>query len=86
MFLQSSALGRYQVRVPVLGLAAIAQLVEHVIRNDGVRGSSPACGTTGHSFKNERIVRPGIELLVVHSRFLDSSLASVVLRAAIAPV
>ena len=25
--------------------AAIAQLVEHVIRNDGVAGSSPACGT-----------------------------------------
>jgi hypothetical protein len=26
--------------------AAIAQLVEHVIRNDGVTGSSPVCGTT----------------------------------------
>ena len=26
--------------------AAIAQLVEHVIRNDGVGGSSPSCGTT----------------------------------------
>ncbi len=26
--------------------AALAQLVEHVIRNDGVAGSSPACGTT----------------------------------------
>ena len=25
--------------------AALAQLVEHVIRNDGVAGSSPACGT-----------------------------------------
>jgi len=25
--------------------AAIAQLVEHVIRNDGVGGSSPSCGT-----------------------------------------
>jgi hypothetical protein len=25
--------------------AAIAQLVEHVIRNDGVTGSSPVCGT-----------------------------------------
>lgn len=27
------------------GFAAIAQLVEHVIRNDGVGGSSPSCGT-----------------------------------------
>ena len=26
--------------------AAIAQLVEHVIRNDGVGGSSPSCGTS----------------------------------------
>src|SRR6266404_2069971 len=26
--------------------AAIAQLVEHVIRNDGVTGSNPVCGTT----------------------------------------
>ena len=28
--------------------SAIAQLVEHVIRNDGVTGSSPVCGTTSH--------------------------------------
>jgi hypothetical protein len=28
--------------------AAIAQLVEHVIRNDGVTGSSPVCGTIHH--------------------------------------
>ena len=27
-------------------LAAIAQLVEHLIRNEGVGGSSPSCGTT----------------------------------------
>src|SRR5215813_6496154 len=26
-------------------IAAIAQLVEHVIRNDGVGGSNPSCGT-----------------------------------------
>ena len=26
--------------------AAIAQLVEHVIRNDGVTGSNPVCGTS----------------------------------------
>ena len=29
--------------------AAIAQLVEHVIRNDGVTGSSPVCGTIQHT-------------------------------------
>ena len=28
------------------GFAAIAQLVEHVIRNDGVGGSNPSCGTS----------------------------------------
>ncbi len=27
-------------------LAAIAQPVEHIIRNDGVGGSNPSCGTT----------------------------------------
>jgi hypothetical protein len=32
-------------RTPTSGFAAIAQLVEHVIRNDGVGGSSPSCGT-----------------------------------------
>ena len=26
-------------------VAAIAQLVEHIIRNDGVGGSIPSCGT-----------------------------------------
>jgi hypothetical protein len=44
---------RYQVRERFLShagraawSAAIAQLVEHVIRNDGVGGSSPSCGTS----------------------------------------
>ena len=52
-----SGRARYQVRTVVgvspnavsmarfQSLAAIAQLVEHVIRNDGVGGSSPSCGT-----------------------------------------
>ena len=35
--------GRNRTRVS--RFAAIAQLVEHVIRNDGVGGSSPSCGT-----------------------------------------
>jgi hypothetical protein len=30
--------------------AALAQLVEHIIRNDGVRGSNPLSGTTCFSF------------------------------------
>ena len=30
--------------------AAVAQLVEHVIRNDGVGGSSPFSGTTSQIF------------------------------------
>jgi hypothetical protein len=36
--------------------AAIAQLVEHVIRNDGVTGSNPVCGTSGsdQSYPNIR--------------------------------
>jgi hypothetical protein len=29
----------------VAPVAAIAQSVEHVIRNDGVTGSNPVCGT-----------------------------------------
>ena len=32
--------------------AAIAQLVEHVIRNDGVTGSNPVCGTNLLSIKS----------------------------------
>jgi hypothetical protein len=28
-----------------VGMAAIAQPVEHIIRNDGVGGSNPSCGT-----------------------------------------
>ena len=32
--------------------AAIAQLVEHLIRNEGVGGSNPSCGTTNFSFSN----------------------------------
>lgn len=31
------------------GRAALAQVVEHIIRNDGVAGSSPASGTILHS-------------------------------------
>jgi hypothetical protein len=34
-------------------VAAIAQLVEHVIRNDGVGGSSPSCGTSLRSRSEE---------------------------------
>ena len=44
------ACGRLIARVGALsqpsGQAALAQLVEHIIRNDGVVGSSPPSGTT----------------------------------------
>src|SRR5437588_9744741 len=39
--------GRFQrVAERAAWSAAIAQLVEHVIRNDGVTGSNPVCGTS----------------------------------------
>jgi hypothetical protein len=38
-------------RLIPLWFAAIAQLVEHVIRNDGVTGSSPVCGTSQFVFR-----------------------------------
>ena len=49
--LERGAKSAYQGPLPVplvrirTAAAAIAQLVEHVIRNDGVTGSSPVCGT-----------------------------------------
>jgi hypothetical protein len=51
VFLAKPGAGRYQVPAfsgncrTLAWFAAIAQLVEHVIRNDGVTGSSPVCGT-----------------------------------------
>jgi hypothetical protein len=56
VFLAKSRRDRYQVRAfsgrfseRATWFAAIAQLVEHVIRNDGVTGSSPVCGTSPRS-------------------------------------
>jgi hypothetical protein len=53
VFLAKSGVARYQVQAFSASLpeapawsAAIAQLVEHVIRNDGVTGSNPVCGTS----------------------------------------
>src|SRR5918993_2889657 len=43
--------------------AAIAQLVEHLIRNEGVGGSNPSCGTTypfETGVKSYRRSEPGI--------------------------
>ena len=54
--------------------AALAQLVEHVIRNDGVAGSIPACGTThifpiyltvNFSFYLPEIYRPDQKFLIL---------------------
>ena len=42
--------GKYQVRIPISRFAALAQLVEHIIRNDGVVGSNPIGGTTFPAF------------------------------------
>ena len=53
VFLAKPGAARYQVQAFSAALleapawfAAIAQLVEHVIRNDGVTGSNPVCGTS----------------------------------------
>ena len=43
--LERRAVSAYQGALRRESDAAIAQLVEHVIRNDGVTGSSPVCGT-----------------------------------------
>lgn len=43
--LERRAVSAYQGALRHESDAAIAQLVEHVIRNDGVTGSSPVCGT-----------------------------------------
>jgi hypothetical protein len=52
VFLAKPGPARYQMQAFSASLpdapawsAAIAQLVEHVIRNDGVTGSNPVCGT-----------------------------------------
>ena len=52
VFLAKPGAARYQVQAfsallpeAPARFAAIAQLVEHVIRNDGVTGSNPVCGT-----------------------------------------
>src|SRR5216684_4485001 len=59
VFLAKPGAARYQVRAFSAYLqeapawsAAIAQLVEHVIRNDGVTGSNPVCGTSNKSNKH----------------------------------
>src|ERR1700730_2369408 len=61
VFLANRGRARYQVRAfravarRRVRSAAIAQLVEHVIRNDGVTGSSPVCGTS--NFKDLSLSR-----------------------------
>ena len=58
-------------------LAAVAQLVEHVIRNDGVVGSSPISGTIfinqvpdfiGLFDFNPALIHPNIHPLNVYAR------------------
>ena len=63
VFLAKPDAARYQVQAFSASLpeapawsAAIAQLVEHVIRNDGVTGSNPVCGTSFLNLKPVRIL------------------------------
>src|ERR1700753_2198791 len=60
--------------------AAIAQLVEHVIRNDGVGGSSPSCGTLFRMSVSEpcggRKYRSGQHQVVLFNAILRSALCS----------
>jgi hypothetical protein len=62
---------------PARWFAAIAQLVEHVIRNDGVTGSSPVCGTRlltipdmfgtyRNAFRRNRETRQAVDMQTVH--------------------
>jgi hypothetical protein len=44
----------FRVAPELIWFAAIAQLVEHVIRNDGVTGSSPVCGTISLAIQASR--------------------------------
>ena len=50
--IRSARNGTGLARAPA-GFAAIAQLVEHVIRNDGVGGSNPSCGTSAFNVRPE---------------------------------
>jgi hypothetical protein len=68
VFLAKSGRARYQVRAfsgrcrtQAAWSAAIAQLVEHVIRNDGVTGSSPVCGTSVFDLKQASIAEPAAQ-------------------------
>jgi hypothetical protein len=49
------------LRDPPRGPAAIAQLVEHLIRNEGVGGSNPSCGT--NDLLRVRILRSAMGVL-----------------------
>jgi hypothetical protein len=51
------------VQVPLCAwlVAAIAQMVEHVIRNDGVGGSIPSCGTTTPFADSHRRPQTGLK-------------------------
>ena len=62
--------------------AAIAQLVEHVIRNDGVGGSSPSCGTS----PSRACFQQTLRLAPPHPRRLDRALSREPSAAALAAV
>ena len=60
--IRSARIGAGIARAPA-GFAAIAQSVEHVIRNDGVGGSNPSCGTSA-----QIIPSPQVSILTDASR------------------
>src|SRR6202030_3151738 len=80
LFLANRGRARYQVRTRLeadaLGArtawsAAIAQSVEHVIRNDGVGGSNPSCGTKLTLSRKGRIPEnPSCRQIDCRSRFV----------------
>ncbi len=56
--------GLADIRTPSKAqFAAIAQLVEHVIRNDGVGGSNPSCGTSLRSLRELRLGKPALHFV-----------------------
>src|SRR3954463_1648646 len=54
------SLGRPRAGCPPAGHADVAQLVEHITRNDGVRGSSPRVGFTRVRLPTSNPGRPGL--------------------------
>ena len=55
---------------PLRKRAAIAQSVEHIIRNDGVAGSNPVCGT---SFFNDLALQSDGSIFLAHHLLITAA-------------